>query len=171
MTLANRVSAVVRLGAIAGAAGGLAEILWITLYCMLTGSDPTAVARSITAAIGAALPTTVLISAPVAFGIAVHLAASIALGIVLAYLWCSLSHRSQQQTGVYTFMLLAMSAVWLFNFFIMLPMISPNIVDLSQIFHDIIPYSASLASKILFGLSASLVFKHYTLLQPARISV
>lgn len=171
MIFANRVSATIRQGAIAGAAGGLAEIFWITLYCMLTGSDPTGVARSITAVVSAALPITVLISAPVAFGIAVHLVASIALGIILAYLWCSLSRRSQQETGEHTFMLVAMSMIWLFNFFVILPMISPSIVGLSQTFLNVIPYSASLASKILFGLSAGLVLKHYIFLQPVRISV
>ena len=171
MIFANRFSATVRQGAIAGTAGGLAEIFWITLYCMLTGSDPTAVARSITAVVGAALPATVSISAPVAFGIAVHLVASTALGIVFTYLWCSLSRRLQQEVGEYAFMMVAISIIWLFNFFIILPMISPGIVDLNQSFLIIIPYWASFSSKIFFGLSASLVLKHYAILQPVRILV
>ena len=43
---------VARLGAIAGAAGGLAEIAWITFYAATTGGNAAMLARGVTTAAG-----------------------------------------------------------------------------------------------------------------------
>jgi hypothetical protein len=46
----------------------------------------------------------------------------------------------------------ALAIVWGFNFFVLLPLISPDFVHL-------VPYPVSLASKLLFGLAAAEVLR------------
>ena len=43
---------IMRTGAFAGIAGGLAEIAWVTLYAGMTGTDPAVLARGVTTAAG-----------------------------------------------------------------------------------------------------------------------
>lgn len=109
-------SETVRLGIIAGMAGGLAEIAWIAFYGTLTGRDSAQLARSISAVATAVIPSTVSISAPVAFGITIHMIAAVALGVALILLWRQLSVRSQRAVDEYAFMLAALAIVWLLIF-------------------------------------------------------
>ena len=43
---------ITRHGVVAGVAGGLAEIAWVTLYAGATGADPSTLARAVTTAAG-----------------------------------------------------------------------------------------------------------------------
>lgn len=137
--------AILRTGIIAGLAGGIAEIAWVTLYAGLTGSDPAVVARGVTTAagIGALLPM-----APATLGIVVHMALAVALGVVLTFTWCALAATRPGSTNLYTFMLAALVGVWAMNFLVVLPIVSPGFVHL-------VPYAVSLTSKLLFGAAAA----------------
>ena len=76
----SRVLETIRQGAIAGAAGGLADITWVTLYATATGANPATLARGVTTATG----VTALSGAdPIALGVTVH------MGIVRDALNCA----------------------------------------------------------------------------------
>jgi len=132
-------------GVIAGAAGGLAEVAWVTLYAGFTGGNPAVVARGVTTAAGvsAALP-----ASPVWLGVAVHMLLAVALGLVLAYAWTASCDRWPILNNPYPFTLTALTGIWAVNFFVVLPIVSPAFVHM-------VPYAVSLASKLLFGLAAA----------------
>ena len=143
-------------GIIAGAAGGLAEIAWVTLYADATGGNASILARGVTSAagVGALLP-----ESPVILGVAVHMMLAVTLGVALAYAWRKLRTRRFAATGPYPFMLAALAGVWATNFFIILPIVSPAFVH-------VVPYAVSLTSKLLFGLTAAAALRWQTDREP-----
>jgi hypothetical protein len=140
---------VVRLGVIAGAAGGLAEIAWVTLYAAATGGKAAILARGVTTATGA---SALLPAAPIILGAAVHMTLAVMLGVVLAFAWRALSANRARSMNPYPFTLAALVGVWAVNFFVVLPIISPAFIHM-------VPYAVSLASKLLFGLAAAEVIR------------
>jgi len=142
-------------GAVAGVIGGIAEVGWIWFYAALTGSDAGIVARGVASAIG--FDSRLL--SPVASGIVIHMALAAALGVVLAIV---LQPLGDVLRGVREFVAVttALVAVWMVNFFVILPLISPEFVE-------IVPLGVSLASKLLFGVAAAGCFH---LVKSARLS-
>lgn len=134
-----------RRGLIAGAAGGLAEVAWVTLYACATGDDPAVLARGVTSAAGlnALLP-----AHPIGLGIGVHMMLSVTLGAALALVWQALRRRRRDLPSPYPFTLAVLGSVWAVNFFVVLPIVSPAFVHL-------VPYAVSLTSKLLFGAAAA----------------
>jgi hypothetical protein len=141
---------IVRRGIAAGAAGGVAEVLWISIYSAATGASAAAVARGVTDAIGvnALLPTASLV-----FGITIHMTIAVALGIALAMALRAFSAHMPQRAVSCAFVLAVLIGVWAINFFIVLPSISPDFVLLT-------PYPVSFFSKLLFGMAAAAVLGH-----------
>lgn len=138
----------VRQGVIAGSAGGLAEIVWVTLYAGATGANPAMLARGVTTAAGA---NALFPAAPVALGVTLHMGLAVMLGIALAFVWRMLSaHRVA--ASPFPFMVAALVGIWAINFFVVLPIVSPAFIQL-------VPYPVSLMSKVLFGLAAAGVFR------------
>lgn len=148
---------VLQQGVIAGAAGGLAEIAWVTLYAGVAGGDPAVLARGVTTAAGV---SALLPGSPVALGIAVHMTLAVTLGIALAFAWQTLHTHRIAATGPYPFMLAALAGVWAINFFVVLPIVSPAFVHM-------VPYAVSLTSKLLFGLAAAAAMQWQTACEPA----
>lgn len=148
-------------GVLAGAAGGLAEIAWVTLYAGLTGGDPAVLARGVTTAAGV---SALLPASPVALGVAVHMTLAVALGIGLAFAWQAMRDYRPALTNPYPFMLAALTGVWAINFFVVLPVVSPA-------FAHMVPYGVSLVSKLLFGAAAAATVRRLAVaeLRPARI--
>jgi hypothetical protein len=152
----------VRRGVIAGAAGGLAEVAWVTLYAGLTGGNPAILARGVTTAAGV---SALLPAAPATLGIAVHMALAVLLGVALTFAWNAVSAR-RPTTNPYPFMLTALASVWAINFLVVLPIVSPAFIHL-------LAYPVSLASKLLFGVAAAEVLRresHVTSATPARVT-
>lgn len=145
----------IRLGVIAGAAGGLAEIAWVTLYAVATGANPAMLARGVTTAAGL---SALFPAAPAALGVSVHMGLAVTLGIALAFVWRMLSSHRLETAGPFPFMIAALAGIWATNFFVVLPIVSPAFIQL-------VSYSVSLISKLLFGLAAAGVF-HF-LAEPA----
>ena len=141
--------AITRHGVVAGVAGGLAEIAWITLYAGATGADPSTLARAVTTAAGV---SALFPSAPVALGVTVHMLLAAVLGIALSFGWRALSAHRSNIASPFPFMLAALVGVWVINFFVLLPGISPAFIHL-------VPYPVSLVSKVLFGLAAAEAFR------------
>ncbi|HUI14550.1 MAG TPA: hypothetical protein VL048_13900 [Xanthobacteraceae bacterium] len=148
-------------GILAGAAGGLAEVAWVSLYAGATGGDPTLLARGVTTAAGV---SGLLPASPVALGVAVHMTLAMVLGVVLAFAWSALREARPGLTNPYPLMLMALVGIWAVNFFVVLPIVSPAFVHL-------VPYTVSLTSKLLFGLAAatSLRWQAASELQPVRL--
>ena len=138
-----------RRGIVAGAAGGIAEVAWVTCYAGLTGGSPAAVARGVTTAAGV---NALLPAFPVGLGAAVHMLLAVALGIALVCAWTALRARGPVLNNPYPFTLTALTAVWVINFFVVLPIVSPTFVHM-------VPYAVSLASKLLFGLAAAAILQ------------
>lgn len=136
-------------GVIAGAAGGLAEIAWVTLYAGMTGGDPTIVARSVTTAAGV---SALLPAYPASVGIGVHMLLATMLGVVLTFAWRTVSASRLVSGNPFPFMLAALAGVWAINFFLVLPLVSPEFVH-------VVPYVISLTSKSLFGVAAAAVVR------------
>lgn len=142
MSQLRQLQSTIKLGVLAGLAGGFAEILWIWSYTALVGGDATRIAKGVGAAVG------VETTAPVAFGIAIHMILSMALGIFLALVLRPLFEHLSGKVSRYTIVLAALTLVWAINFLLVLPQISPTFVQT-------VPYEVSLMSKLLFGLGAA----------------
>jgi hypothetical protein len=148
-------------GVLAGAAGGLAEIVWVSLYATATGANAASVAHGVTTAAGV---SALLPEAPVAMGIAFHMTLAVLLGIALAGLWQALAPRLHGVTGLYAVLLATLATIWAINFFVVLPLISPA-------FAHIVPYSVSLMSKLLFAVAAAEILRRYAPVGATRVPV
>jgi hypothetical protein len=126
---------------LAGLAGGIAEAVWVAIYSTFAPLGSSEVLRQIVATASPALAAS---SAAPALGMLMHLSLAIVLAICYGRLvWGPIQHRS----GLFTSMLAGVAAlalVWALNFFVLLPVLNPAFVLL-------LPYSASLISKLLFG--------------------
>lgn len=139
-----------RLGVVAGLAGGLAEIVWMLSYTRLAGGEASRLSAGVSEAIGAQAWSS---GDPVALGIAIHMAIAAVLGVALVYaLGPVLARDPGARDGALALVPVFLALVWLVNFFIFLPRLSPDFVEL-------VPYPVSLVSKLLFGFAAALVFR------------
>ena len=132
---------------LAGIAGGLAELVWVMLYSSLTQVSGSEVARQIAVTLFPALT-----QAPfaVALGVAIHFALSLALAA--AFVWIVWRPFIRKRGAVATFAgaTFALAVIWAINFLIVLPSLNPDFVAL-------MPYFATLFSKLLFGVAMAWV--------------
>lgn len=135
------------IGSLAGLVGGLAEVIWIGIYAALTNTDAGLVARGVTDAIGITSQT----ASPVIGGIGIHMGLAAILGVALALALRPIAGLLRGM-GLYAAVIAALSVVWAINFFVVLPLISPQFVH-------IVPYGVSLLSKLLFGVAAACFFQ------------
>ena len=131
----------------AGAAGGMAEVLWIAMAAMMLGANGWAISREVATTVVPALAASSL--APW-LGLAIHFLLSIALATVFVR---ALSHRLGAAT-IFLAALEVLAAVWAFNFLVLLPLINPAFVAL-------LPHPVTLISKLLYGVAmASVLARH-----------
>src|SRR5262249_54157975 len=122
---------VAHVGIIAGLAGGLAEVAWIGVYGAISGVSVDLVAQGVTRSI---VPSFGASSSSAWVGIFIHLILAIGLGVGVAFaIRFLLRGHNQVYAGV-------------------LPYLNPGFVDL-------LPYSVTLVSKLLFGVAAATVFR------------
>lgn len=140
---------ILSLGVLAGLAGGAAEIAWIGAFAPISGGDAGAVARGVTESL---LPWLAASSLAAPLGVAIHMGLAILVGIAVAGALRSLWPRRLRGSSLeFAAIVAALAGVWAMNFFILLPVINPDFVTL-------VPYWASLVSKVLFGAAAASVF-------------
>lgn len=133
--------------------GGLAEVLWVALYASMTSVSGVDVARQVVVTV---LPSAADLAVAPILGIAVHLALSLALGVVFAsVVWIPFARRLDFPAAMAT-AIGALAAVWVVNFFVVLPVLNPGFVTL-------MPYGASLISKALFGVAMAWALKERSL--------
>ena len=137
---------VATIGVLAGLAGGLAEVIWIWTYASLTNSDAGLVARAVTDAVRFNQNVS-----PVVSGIAIHMGLASILGVAVAL---AIRPVAGLLNGVelYAALSAALFVVWAVNFLVVLPLVSPQFVD-------VVPYTVSLFSKVLFGITAAGIFQ------------
>ena len=132
-----------RTALLAGLCGGLAEMAWIAFYSLASSTSAIEVARAITASVFPAAG-----GAPWAAwaGVGIHLALSLALGLAFALaLWTTSSGRPGR-IRIWVSALSVLAAVWAVNFLLVLPVLNSTFISL-------MPYGASLLSKMLFGIA------------------
>jgi hypothetical protein len=136
---------VLRIGVLAGLAGGAAEVAWVAGYAALTGASGSAVARGVTTVF---LPG--LYDSPVAvgLGIVLHMILAVGLGVVVTAAFSAPMLRRVVGWSRSTLVVLTLGLVWAFNFIVVLPMLEPSFITL-------LPLAATLASKLLFGVAAA----------------
>ncbi len=138
-----------RIGALAGLAGGMAEVAWIMLYAGLTGGSSVTVAREITASV---IPVAATSAIATPMGLAIHFGLAAVLGIAVVVGLNRLFPRLSGTAAEVGLIVLALAFVWSLNFLVILPMLNPDFVH-------IVPMPISFISKLLFGLVAALVFE------------
>lgn len=137
---------------IAGLLGGLAEVVWISIYTFTTNAQLSEIGYGITATIYPAGADFML--APV-FGLIIHMALSILLALGFGtLLWPLIESRFQYKNITLIASVVTLAVVWKVNFFLLLPIWNPEFVSL-------LPLPVTLASKILFGLSMGAVLTIY----------
>ena len=146
---------VAAIGVLAGLAGGLAEVAWIWTYASVTDSDAAAVARAVTNAVRFNQDFS-----PVASGVGIHMGLAAFLGVAVA-LAIRPAAGALRGIGLYGAVAAALAIVWAVNFLVLLPLVSPQFVD-------IVPYAVSLLSKLLFGIAAAGVFQLTHSVHPGR---
>ncbi|HET9664121.1 MAG TPA: hypothetical protein VFP00_07820 [Burkholderiales bacterium] len=147
-----------RLIALGGLAGGAAEMLWVTLYSAAGDVSAAEIARQVTASLYPAAGAWTL--AP-ALGIAIHMILALALAALCAPLLIRLTQHHATSTALILVAVLALTLVWAVNFFLVLPVLNPGFVTL-------MPYAATLVSKMLFGLAMAAVLQHGSITSSAR---
>jgi hypothetical protein len=139
-------SSPILLGAIAGLAGGIAEVVWVGLYCTIAGSNGFDIARQVAGTLAFVMSQTPY--AP-AVGLAIHFSLSILLGIALVRPLMAIVRSRSAALEPISLGLLGL--IWAVNFLLVLPI-------LNSAFPLLLPTWVSLASKLLFaaGLTAVL---------------
>jgi hypothetical protein len=140
---------VLRIGVLAGLAGGAAEVAWVTGYTTITGASGAAVARGVTAAF---LPGLSASTIAVGLGIGLHMVLAVGLGLAVASAFSAPTLRRVGDWSRSTLIVLTLGIVWAFNFLVALPVLEPGFVTL-------LPLAATLASKLLFGVATALTFR------------
>jgi len=132
--------------ALAGLAGGAAEVAWVGLHALATGTPAAPIAEQITASL---LPLSAVGAAAVPIGLLIHFSLALAVGAA----FCALVHPIASRYGrdvVLASALAALAAIWTFNFFVLLPVLNPTFVGL-------LPLPVTLASKLGFAIAMAAV--------------
>lgn len=137
------------MGALGGIAGGAAEIGWIALYGAATGMPLNPVARGI---VGSVIPALAASTWAAEFGVLIHLALAVALGVGLALVVATILRHPENRHSDFLLTMFILASVWALNFLVVLPHINPAFVHL-------LPLGVTLLSKLLFGLAAATTFR------------
>jgi len=139
---------VLGLGVLAGLAGGLAEILWISGFMSAVGGNAGQVASAVTATVAPSLGAAGFAAG---LGLVLHMSLAIGLGVLVALILRRAVPRLAGTLAEAAILVVILAAVWATNFFVVLPVMNPAFVH-------IVPLPVSLVSKLLFGLAAAAVF-------------
>lgn len=132
---------------LAGLAGGLAEVLWISLYSVIFDMGGVEIARQITATV---IPTLAQYPFAPVLGIIIHLLLSLLIAAGFCLLVANPVIRYFGRPGLVPVSGITLGTIWLVNFFIILPIINPS-------FLTILPLAVTLISKLLFGVAMGIV--------------
>lgn len=134
---------ILKLILLSGVAGGMMEILWVTLYSFFTPQDISHVSREVALTL---IPAARHWTFAPMLGVGIHLMLSVTLsaGFVL-FVWRPYVVRFGKLVTLLSAMSI-LSAIWAVNFYALLPVMNPYFLTL-------LPTTVTLVSKILFGLA------------------
>lgn len=136
----------IKAGALAGIAGGVVEVIFMAIYCALTGKDGMEMLGLVAYTFfdGGALS-----------GLSIHLGLSVLIGLAFGLV----VYSAERFNVVVRYPVAIASGVamliviWAFNFFVLLPSINPEFVAF-------VPLEAAFFSKLSFGLTLGLYRVH-----------
>jgi hypothetical protein len=132
---------------LAGVAGGTVEVVWVLLFCMVAPLQSSLVAEEIARSF---FPQMAGIPAVTA-GIIIHYVLALLIaGVAAMTLFRILGRKSEVRTLVAA-SVAALVAIWITNFFVILPVVNPGFVTL-------MPYTVTLVSKVGFGVAMGWVY-------------
>lgn len=129
-----------RQGLLIGTAGGLAEVAVVALYAAAGGPSASVVANGVSEAVG-------LHGYSAWDGLLVHMLLSLAVGLGLAFMAGRVLAGRPSAVALYGGTPVLLAVIWAFNFFVLLPWLSPSFVTL-------LPLAVTLLSKLAFGVAA-----------------
>jgi len=137
-----------------GLTAGLSEIIWISLYCILSNTDGFHIAHQITETI---FPTYSYSSGSLVLGLTIHFTLSLLSSIAfIRTLWLPFTRHYHKSVTLIFGILLGM-IIWMLNFWVILPIINHSFVQL-------LPNLVTFISEIIFGLTLAWAvsnFQHY----------
>lgn len=137
-------------GVAGGLAGGVAEIVFMAVYCLVSGKSGASILSLVTFTFsdrGFAFGPLGAYS-----GVLIHLALSILIGISFSIAMFLIDNNKESATRTVFSAAVLLTGIWAFNFFILLPRINPEFVAM-------VPAKAAFFSKFLFGLSLGVFVK------------
>jgi len=143
----NRSGLSITRGLLAGLAGGIIEVLWVMAWSAVTPLQATAVAREVTRTV---LPAMAETSSATEIGLIIHLAISLALGVIFVWAFGKRLAHYYRGAGILASSVTLLILIWTINFMVVLPALNPDFVML-------MPSAVTLGSKILFGLAMATV--------------
>lgn len=136
---------------LAGLCGGLAEVVWVSVYSAITSTSLSTIGRGISSTVWS---STANIPGAEYLGLIIHLVLSLLLALGFGgALHFYLLRRINRSITVFTAVLM-LALVWKINFYMILPMWNPEFIHL-------LPLSVTLFSKLLFGMSMGWVLARY----------
>ena len=161
MTRSDRMN-VLQLVLCSGLAGGAAEVLWVLLYSGVSDVSAAMVGREVAASLWPA--TASWQSAPL-LGVAIHMVLALALAALCVPVLLHIAgNRAKTAAALMVAAVTALALVWAVNFFVVLPLINPKFVAL-------MPYGATLVSKLLFGIAMAAALRSIALSPRIRARV
>lgn len=139
-------------GVAAGMAGGVAEVVFMAAYCLVSGKSGASVLSLI---------TFTFFNGGIAFGplgafagLLIHLVLSMSIGVFFSISMFLTQGNADRVTLARTVVsgAVLLTVIWAFNFFILLPNINPEFVGT-------VPAKVAFFSKLLFGLSLGVFVK------------
>jgi len=138
---------------LAGLAGAMAEVLWVTLFCALTPVSGGEVLRQIA---GSIFPGMIASAWAPALGLVLHFALGVAVAYAFAFvIWQAFARRAGVGATL-AMALLVLVAIWAFNFLVLLPVLNAEFVRL-------LPYTVTFGSKVLFGIAMAATLNSFEL--------
>ncbi len=130
-----------RIVLIAGLAGGMMEVLWVSLYSSFSSVSTAEIARQVTVSL---FPFATDSSIAPVLGLGIHLLLSLGLALLFIAIVLKPVFARYGKPGIMISSLITLALVWKINFFIVLPLLNPSFISLMPLFVTFI-------SKLLFG--------------------
>ncbi len=143
----NRFNLSIKRILLAGLAGGLAEVLWVMVWSAVTPLQATTVATEVTRTV---FPVMAETSAAAEIGLIIHLAISLAIGVLFMWSFGKYLAQNYGGTGILAGSVALLTLIWTVNFLVVLPVLNP-------VFVTLMPSAVTLGSKTLFGLAMAAV--------------
>ena len=132
-----------RIVIIAGLAGGMMEVLWVSLYSSYSSVSAAEIAGQVTASLMPFASGSIL--AP-GLGLVIHLLLSLVLALLFIAIVLKPVFARYGKPGIMISSLIALALVWKINFFIVLPLLNSSFISL-------MPLLVTFISKLLFGVA------------------